>query len=194
MSLWGNSTIHVVKKQAEKGFKSSLQKQTFLKKVFNAASDDDIKDSLSDASKFFFQRFLLWLPKKSRYMQFGMQYWFRQQKCRLNYIGFNFSSESLFSPIVKKKLVMQFQKHLHFHAGFLGYYGKICKFPRSEWVLCILKKISKFSFRYARSTTYVTKCEQEALHNMQSKQYAKAAKAVLVVIIINIASPLRASN
>ena len=54
----------MVKKQAEKGFKSSLQKQTFLKKVFNAASDDDIKDSLSDASKFFFQRFLLWLPKK----------------------------------------------------------------------------------------------------------------------------------
>ena len=63
----------MVKKQAEKGFKSSLQKQTFLKKVFNAASDDDIKDSLSDASKFF-STFFIMVAKKSRYMQFGMQY------------------------------------------------------------------------------------------------------------------------
>ena len=64
----------MVKKQAEKGFKSSLQKQTFfLKKVFNAASDDDIKDSLSDASKFFSTVFIM-VAKKSRYMQFGMQY------------------------------------------------------------------------------------------------------------------------
>ena len=145
--------------------------------------------------KIFFNGFYYGCQKKSRYMQFGMQYWFRQQKCRgLTTLVLIFP---LWKPLFshsKKKLVMQFQKHLHFHAGFLGYYGKICKFPRSEWVLCILKKISKFSFRYARSTTYVTKCEQEALHNMQSKQYAKAAKAVLVVIIINIASPLRASN
>ena len=54
----------MVKKQAEKGFKSSLQKQTFLKKVFNAASDDDIKDSLSDASKFFFNGFYYGCQKK----------------------------------------------------------------------------------------------------------------------------------
>ena len=54
----------MVKKQAEKGFKSSLQKQTFLKKVFNAASDDDIKDSLSDASKFFFSTVFIMVAKK----------------------------------------------------------------------------------------------------------------------------------